>query len=848
MKFAILVAFACMAIIPAAAGTSTRTVDARALLTQATPSKDIRAQAFDQYRFVMNTTVARQAFADAPASIELTNFPVGAMGTQSLDLVRTRAVVDANTKILVGRKGGMKPIVVEPVISYKGTVNGDPNTHVSLHYTSNDITGYIELADGQKLNIGREYSTVAAPNAIPHAVVPEQMLLTSGNTFVCGSEDLAVDTKSFGRHMEAAVKNGEQTQAEYLRELKLALEVNQDLWQKMHDRGQSDEEIIAYFVKVVACLSQAYEEEVDATFYVTYVQMYTNEFETPYTHNGLDPGALLEEFSLNWSNNYNDVDRHLAHLFTMQIQQGGVFIGGIAYGGQNGPRLCSKQFQGAYGVSTMYGTQSPMPGNPSSANAFTWDIFVIAHEMGHNVGSPHTHNCLWSPPVDTCQLQKDNTDACYNTTRVIRPGTIMSYCHLVNGSTTPLTFGDRVAAKMKTWVQGSCAQAPVNPVIRITEPRGSETFESGSTLLVKFASARVSTITMEYSADNGKQWTTVKTGINAADRQYAWTVPPLSTSQLLIRMKSDADGSIADTTLATYTVSVPLVLTAPKGGERVAGASKYTIRWTKTPVVGNCDLDYTTDNGANWTSISKNETGATYEWTVPDIETNNAIVRVKQSSGAVQSVGSAFAIGKPRFAMVIPVSNGSVCNNFVNQFRWSSDFIDRIRVQFTTNAGANWLSATQALNLDASLGEAFSLSTQLKAVPKGTKIAMRVVNNANTTQVLATMDNITVDSCATAVSVQDAEPVPGDLTITSVSPNPARADAALTLRTATSMTVSVMLVDAAGQRIALLDGTTLASDGEHVLALPLQNVAPGSYQLVVRAGNATAVTTMTVVR
>jgi len=860
MKLFSLVIVACLVAFSATAGTPSRTVDARSILTTPTPSKDIRSQRFEPYRFALNVESARKAFADGPMTLQLSNFPVGTMGAQTIELVRTRAVFDANTKMLVGRKGGMKPITIEPVISYKGTINGDPETKVSLHYTQGDLTGFIQMADGQKLNVGPEYTSLATQQAVPHMVVPEQALVGSSQ-FLCGADDLPSNPATDGRHMlESALKNGEQAQAEYLRELKLALEVNQDLWTKMHNQGRSDEQIIAYFMKVVACLSQVYEEEVDATFFVTYIQMYTNEFETPYENNGLNPGALLNEFSKNWANNYNDVDRHLAHLFTTLIQQGGLFIGGIAYGGQSGTRLCSKVDGGAYAVSTMYGNQSPMPGNPTSANAFTWDIFVIAHEMGHNIGAPHTHNCYWNPPVDTCQIQSDNTDACLTTGKRTRPGTIMSYCHLVNGSTTPLTFisagqmkdgvyiGDRVADKMKSWVAGSCAQAPVKPTVRITAPRGSTSFQANTDLQIKWATARVSTLTMQYSPDNGGSWVTVKTGINAADRTYAWKVPAMNTTQLLIRMLSDEDPSAADTTLGTYTVSSPLTLNSPKGGERIASGTNTTIRWTKTAAVGNCDVFFSKDAGKTWESVATDQTGASFDWMVPAVVTDSAMIRVRQSSGTIESVGGTFSIGEQRFTMLLPVTGASVCNNFVNQFRWSGDFIDRIRIQFSTNAGTNWASATQALNLEMYSGETFSISTQLRAVTAGTKILMRVVNNANTAQVLATMDNITVEACATAVSVQESDVVESDLRIEGVSPNPARTEALLTLHTEKSLSVTVSLVDMAGQSVTILDRAELGGYGDHKLQLPLQNIATGSYQLVVRAGSVSTTSTLNVVR
>ncbi|MEL6720983.1 MAG: T9SS type A sorting domain-containing protein, partial [Bacteroidota bacterium] len=76
------------------------------------------------------------------------------------------------------------------------------------------------------------------------------------------------------------------------------------------------------------------------------------------------------------------------------------------------------------------------------------DIRLFTHEMGHQLGSPHTHACAWGPnndePFDDCgnltTLQPDGiTDGCFDTLNCPIPnlppplgGTIMSYCHQPN--------------------------------------------------------------------------------------------------------------------------------------------------------------------------------------------------------------------------------------------------------------------------------------------------------------------------------------------------------------------------------------------------------------------------------
>jgi cysteine-rich repeat protein len=87
-------------------------------------------------------------------------------------------------------------------------------------------------------------------------------------------------------------------------------------------------------------------------------------------------------------------------------------------------------------------------------------VQVVAHELGHNFGSPHTH--CYMPPVDNCYNQEAG---CYAGVESVPPGggTIMSYCHLLGGglSNINLTFGATVSAVLRTGAEnGICIGPP----------------------------------------------------------------------------------------------------------------------------------------------------------------------------------------------------------------------------------------------------------------------------------------------------------------------------------------------------------------------------------------------------
>ncbi|MFT5819102.1 MAG: hypothetical protein ACI8ZM_000324 [Crocinitomix sp.] len=102
---------------------------------------------------------------------------------------------------------------------------------------------------------------------------------------------------------------------------------------------------------------------------------------------------------------------------------------------------------------------------------FSWTIEVVAHEMGHNFGSPHTHACAWNgdgTAIDGCGPAAGYDEGC---DAAIPPsGTIMSYCHLIGaGIDLGLGFGDQPGALMRGKIEdAACLEGcDLNPFMDI---------------------------------------------------------------------------------------------------------------------------------------------------------------------------------------------------------------------------------------------------------------------------------------------------------------------------------------------------------------------------------------------
>ena len=129
--------------------------------------------------------------------------------------------------------------------------------------------------------------------------------------------------------------------------------------------------------------------------------------------------AQLEAYRSYSLLNRGMVPRDLAHYIT---NNGG---GGIAYLDER----CGTDY--GYAVSNVGGNFT------FGTTGAISDVFVVAHEIGHNLGSPHTH--CYVPPIDHCY---NIEGGCYNGPVEPSVGEMMSYCAGVGG--VEMAFRDRV--------------------------------------------------------------------------------------------------------------------------------------------------------------------------------------------------------------------------------------------------------------------------------------------------------------------------------------------------------------------------------------------------------------------
>lgn len=153
----------------------------------------------------------------------------------------------------------------------------------------------------------------------------------------------------------------------------------------------------------------------------------------PYAGN-TNLGTILPAFGANIQNNYNG---RIASLLKGNVSNS-CSISGLAWVDVLCNTYSPGQSSGPYNVNQGVGFCTLNPNPTTLFDAL--DVSLLAHEIGHNVASPHTHGCCWGPngnqAIDDCAGFNQNcttgaSQSCSNVANqpASEIGTIMSYCN-----------------------------------------------------------------------------------------------------------------------------------------------------------------------------------------------------------------------------------------------------------------------------------------------------------------------------------------------------------------------------------------------------------------------------------
>ena len=324
-------------------------------------------------------------------------------GTVDLVLERFDPFTPDATFVVVDEQGHQQTLPRPEILALAGSVAGDPDGDAFLSFGPAGVEGWIRfdgIAFGVSDGIGDGPVLIHRLDALP-PIDPE----LAAN--FCGTDLLdpiptADAPEGMGPHRPAhrgEARHGVASLGGSCELITLAIDSDQELVGLF---GGDTEATLGYVGTLMAATSSIYVRDHGIRIQAGYIRLWIGE--DPWNAGGTaDELYAFRDF---WQAEMNDVERDLAHFLS-----GRGLGGGVAWL----PGLCNAY---GYGLSANLNGSFPYPVENNSGQ--NWDLMVFSHELGHNVGCPHTHDI----GVDNCAGGDCS---------VTPNGTIMSYCHLCSG-------------------------------------------------------------------------------------------------------------------------------------------------------------------------------------------------------------------------------------------------------------------------------------------------------------------------------------------------------------------------------------------------------------------------------
>ena len=213
--------------------------------------------------------------------------------------------------------------------------------------------------------------------------------------------------------------------------------------------------------------------------------------------------------------------------------------------------------------------------------------------------------------------------------------------------------------------------------------------------------------TLQYSLDNGSSWVSPPIATKVTVSPASWVTPSTASTQVKVRISNSADSTFSDTSDAVFSLLAGFTIISPNGGEVWASGFDHTISWQTSGTVANVKLEYSSDGGSNWNTITGSTANAgSYNWN-PSVASGGAnyIVRVSDAANSNAKAQSATAFTIQKIAVTAPTSGQRIQadSSAPTNVTWLSGGINNIKLEYSLNGGA-WTQIAGAESLAAALG------------------------------------------------------------------------------------------------------------------------------------------------
>ncbi|PKN97256.1 MAG: hypothetical protein CVU43_17555 [Chloroflexi bacterium HGW-Chloroflexi-5] len=119
---------------------------------------------------------------------------------------------------------------------------------------------------------------------------------------------------------------------------------------------------------------------------------------------------------------------------------------------------------------------------------------------------------------------------------------------------------------------------PTCGILEVISPNGGEVWTGGTTQNITWLSSGVTNVNIEFSSNNGASWSTLGSAVNASAGTFVFSVPPISSTNNLIRLSDTDYPNLTDVSDGVFTINTTVITpTLTIGSASTVSGSYVTI-------------------------------------------------------------------------------------------------------------------------------------------------------------------------------------------------------------------------------------------------------------------------------
>ena len=370
------------------------------------PMTEIEKQVTGAQVLTLNTAALKQLMKEENRAMTLA-IPNNNGGVYEVELARYD-FFSHDFKMHLNHYNTLTEFNYTPGLYYSGVVKGVPGSVAAFTFFDNIVYGIFSLPGVGNIVVMENRTDASVSNSY---LMYNDLNLKATPTAGCGTETLPSVKNMTPKAQNKNVYNT-------CKDVEIFLKADYDTYL---DYGSNPQSFFTYIMSVYNMVATLYRNE---AIYTSIKEIVINTSSDNYQWLSKSSHYYLYEFGDDVQNNIFGADLAMLVSTTSGNMGGVAWLNGLcaSYSGSGG--------HGPYSFANIKGTWSG-----TSLPTYSWDIEVMTHEMGHNLGSPHTHSCGWPTPTGAIDACVPTQGGCPEPTPKYpsNGGTIMSYCHLASG-------------------------------------------------------------------------------------------------------------------------------------------------------------------------------------------------------------------------------------------------------------------------------------------------------------------------------------------------------------------------------------------------------------------------------